>query len=97
MPFRFSLQHGFLIVTLSSGLIKSLPGLAQNPGSIATILAQNLPSASTFFISYITLQGIAGAAGNFIQCESLPAATNHLRRVADTLSCSLSTFSLRHQ
>lgn len=60
-------QHGFLIVTLASGLIKALPELANNPGSIATTLATKLPGASVFFLTYITLQGIAGSAGMFIQ------------------------------
>jgi hypothetical protein len=64
-------QHGFLIVTISSGLIKAVPELAQDPTSIPNVLAKNLPSASTFFLSYITLQGIAGSAGNFIQYVAL--------------------------
>jgi hypothetical protein len=44
-------QNGFLVVTLSSGIIASLPGLVNNPASVPTLLAQNLPKASTFFLT----------------------------------------------
>jgi hypothetical protein len=44
-------QNGFLVVTLSSGIIASLPGLVNNPTSVPTLLAQNLPKASTFFLT----------------------------------------------
>lgn len=44
-------QNGFLVVTFSSGIIASLPGLANNPTSVPTLLAQNLPKSSTFFLT----------------------------------------------
>ena len=44
-------QHSFLIVTLSSGIIAAIPQLVNNPTSIPTILAQNLPQASIFFLT----------------------------------------------
>ena len=60
-----------MIVTLSSGIIASLPDLLNNPTSIPSILASNLPKASTFFLTYIILQGLAGAAGGFLQIVKL--------------------------
>ena len=45
------LQNGFLVVTLSSGIIAALPGLVHNPSSVPTLLAQNLPKSSTFFLT----------------------------------------------
>jgi calcium permeable stress-gated cation channel len=42
-----------LIVTISSGIIAALPGLLNNPGQIPSLLAQNLPLASTFFLTYL--------------------------------------------
>ena len=62
--------HGFIITTLAAGIVPALQTLADNPSSIATTLATELPRASTFFLTYITLQGIAGSAGYFIQCQS---------------------------
>lgn len=44
-------QNSFLVVTLSSGLIAALPQLVNNPGSIPSLLAENLPKASTFFLT----------------------------------------------
>jgi hypothetical protein len=49
--FLISSQNGFLVVTLSSGIIASLPGLVNNPTSVPTLLAQNLPKSSTFFLT----------------------------------------------
>ncbi|CUA76445.1 putative protein RSN1 [Rhizoctonia solani] len=65
--FIFQVVHSFLIVTLSSGIIAALPQLASNPTSIPTILAQKLPEASTFFLTYAILQGLAGSAGGLLQ------------------------------
>jgi hypothetical protein len=50
--FLFQVIHGFLIVTLASGLVKAIPAIAQNPGSAVTLLATQLPAASTFFLTY---------------------------------------------
>ncbi|KAF9219491.1 DUF221-domain-containing protein [Gyrodon lividus] len=69
--FIFQVIHSFLIVTLSSGLIAALPALLQNPSSVATLLAQYLPQASTFFLTYIILQGLSGAAGGFLAVVQL--------------------------
>ncbi|KAG9096822.1 hypothetical protein FS749_007665 [Ceratobasidium sp. UAMH 11750] len=69
--FIFQVVHGFLIVANSSGIIAALPGLPNNPGSIATILAQKLPEASTFFLTYAILQDLAGNAGGLLQAVPL--------------------------
>ncbi|KAF8882504.1 hypothetical protein CPB84DRAFT_1838177 [Gymnopilus junonius] len=69
--FIFQVVHSFLIVTLSSGIVASLHQLLNNPTSIATTLAQNLPQASTFFLTYIVLQGLSGVAGGFLQIVPL--------------------------
>ena len=42
-----------------------------NPGSIPTLLAQNLPKASTFFLTYIVLQGLTGTASGSLQIVPL--------------------------
>lgn len=60
-----------MIITLSSGIIKALPDLVNNPTSIPGLLASNLPGASTFFITYAILQGLGGTAGGFLQIVPL--------------------------
>ncbi|KAK7677350.1 hypothetical protein QCA50_019680 [Cerrena zonata] len=69
--FLFQVLHSFLIVTLSSGIIAALPGLVNNPASIPTLLAQNLPKASNFFLTYVVLQGLSGTAAGFLQVVPL--------------------------
>lgn len=59
-------QNTFLIVTLASGLISSIAPLAQDPASIATILANQLPTASTFFITLVLTQ-FTGTVGTLLQ------------------------------
>ncbi len=44
-------QNGFLVVTFSSGIIASLPGLVNHPTGVPSLLAQNLPKSSTFFLT----------------------------------------------
>ncbi|KAF5381347.1 hypothetical protein D9615_008345 [Tricholomella constricta] len=69
--FIFQVIHSFLIVTLSSGIIKALPQLINDPTSVPTLLAQNMPLSSTFFLTYIVLQGLSVVAGGFLQIVPL--------------------------
>ncbi|KAH9026750.1 DUF221-domain-containing protein [Lactarius pseudohatsudake] len=69
--FLFQVINGFLVVSLSSGIIASLPDLVNNPSSVPTLLAHNLPKASTFFLTFIILQGLSGTAGGFLQAVPL--------------------------
>jgi len=64
------LQHTFFVVTLASGLISSIKPLAENPSSVATILAQQMPTASTFFVTLILTQ-FTGVAGTLLQAVTL--------------------------
>ncbi|GAA5869649.1 hypothetical protein JCM8547_005096 [Rhodosporidiobolus lusitaniae] len=69
--FIFQVIHGFLIVTLASGLVKAIPAIAKNPGSAVTLLATQLPAASTFFLTYFVTTSLAGAAGALLQIAKL--------------------------
>jgi len=64
------LQHTFFVVTLTNGLIYALKDLGENPASIATVLAQQMPLASTFFITLI-LTRFTGTVLTLIQPISL--------------------------
>ncbi|KAG5350310.1 hypothetical protein C0989_011642 [Termitomyces sp. Mn162] len=66
-----SFQHSFFVVTVSSGIIKALPGIINNPTSVPSLLAENLPGASTFFLTYIVLQGLSVVAAGFLQIVPL--------------------------
>ncbi|KDQ58423.1 hypothetical protein JAAARDRAFT_667498 [Jaapia argillacea MUCL 33604] len=69
--FMFQVIHSFLIVTLASGIIASLPNLVNHPTGIPSLLATHLPQASTFFLTYILLQGLSGTAAGFLQAVPL--------------------------
>ncbi|KAL0068238.1 phosphate metabolism protein 7 [Marasmius tenuissimus] len=69
--FIFQVLHGFLIVTLASGIINSLKDLSEDLTSIPRVLADKLPSSSTFFLTYVILQGLSGTAGGFLQIVPL--------------------------
>ncbi|KAH7910261.1 hypothetical protein BJ138DRAFT_1127011 [Hygrophoropsis aurantiaca] len=69
--FIFQVIHSFLIVTLASGVFAALPSIISNPTSVAGLLAQYLPLASTFFITYILLQGLSGVGGGFLAAVQL--------------------------
>ena len=62
--FMFLFIHGFIIVTLASGLVNSIPGIVENPSSAVTILATQLPSASIFFLTYFVRYAIASQKGD---------------------------------
>ncbi|KZP25055.1 DUF221-domain-containing protein [Athelia psychrophila] len=69
--FMFLVVHSFLIMSLSSGIIATLPQIIADPSSVPTLLAKNLPQASTFFLTYILLQGLTGTAGGFLMAVTL--------------------------
>ncbi|KAF8491661.1 hypothetical protein JB92DRAFT_3128292 [Gautieria morchelliformis] len=46
-------------------------GIIQNPAKALSMLALKLPASSTFFLTYIILQGISVTAGRFLNIVSL--------------------------
>ncbi|WVQ98507.1 hypothetical protein IAU59_005633 [Kwoniella sp. CBS 9459] len=68
--FIFLVIHTFLLVTLTSGLISAVKEFADNPGSIATTLASQMPTASTFFITLVLTQ-FTGTMGTLLQIVNL--------------------------
>ncbi|KAK6996370.1 kinase domain-containing protein [Favolaschia claudopus] len=69
--FMFQVVHSFLIITVSSGIVAAYPGLLRAPTSVPTLLAQRLPQASTFFLTFTVLRGLSGAANGLLQIGPL--------------------------
>ncbi|KAG8909434.1 hypothetical protein FRC01_006946, partial [Tulasnella sp. 417] len=67
----FLVIHGFLVITLSSGLTASIPKILSNPGSVIEDLSTRLPDASTFFLTYTVTAGLTGAASALLQLVGL--------------------------
>jgi hypothetical protein len=58
----FWIVHGFLIVTLASGILPFLSNIGDNVDSIPTLLADQLPGANIFFLVFILTATWAAAA-----------------------------------
>lgn len=58
-------------MTLASGLVAAIPQIAANPGSTVTLLATQLPAASTFFLTYFVTSSLAAAAGGLLRIVPL--------------------------
>ncbi|KAJ3732412.1 DUF221 family protein [Lentinula guzmanii] len=69
--YLFLLIHGFLIVTLSSGITKVLEEIIDNPTNTVQSLATQLPGASVFFLTYMITQGLTGAGSALAQLSPL--------------------------
>ncbi|KAL7627572.1 phosphate metabolism protein 7 [Parahypoxylon ruwenzoriense] len=65
--FAFQVIQVFLITTVTSSASAVGAQIVQDPTSVTSILAENLPKSSNFYISYFIVQGLGVAAGLFSQ------------------------------
>ncbi|KAK3687374.1 hypothetical protein B0T22DRAFT_510021 [Podospora appendiculata] len=65
--FIFQVVQVFLITTIASSASAVAKQIADNPGSVTTLLATNLPKSSNFYISYFIVQGLTIATGVLTQ------------------------------
>lgn len=56
--FLFQVIQVFLVTTLTSGAAASFTKIFDSPGDAPMLLAESLPTASNFYISYFILQGL---------------------------------------
>jgi hypothetical protein len=59
--FAFQVVQVFLITTFTSGATAVVSQTVSNPTQAVSILAENLPKTSNFYISYFILYGLANA------------------------------------
>ncbi|KAL7944215.1 hypothetical protein V8C42DRAFT_326178 [Trichoderma barbatum] len=69
--FAFQVIQVFLITTITSAASGALQSIIQNPLGIQSLLAQNLPKASNFYLSYILIQCLAMGGTQLLQIFSL--------------------------
>lgn len=60
--FAFQVIQVFLITTMSSAAPQIVEGIIKDPTSITAVLAENIPKASNFYLSYFVVQGLTIAA-----------------------------------
>ncbi|KAI0152345.1 DUF221-domain-containing protein [Hypoxylon sp. NC0597] len=61
--FAFQLIQVFLVATVTSSASSVVTQIMDDPQSATTILSENLPKASNFYISYFIVQGLGVASG----------------------------------
>ncbi len=69
--FAFQVVDVFIITTFASGAAAVVTQIIKKPSSATTLLAENLPKASNFYISYVIVQGLGIASGNLLNIGSL--------------------------
>ena len=72
--FWFQVVQVFLVTTMTSAASAAVPQLLNHPEGLTTLLAQNLPLAANFYISYFILQGLTFASGALLQIVGLVLA-----------------------
>jgi calcium permeable stress-gated cation channel len=65
--FAFQLIQVFLITTMTSAATAVAKQIADDPASVTSVLAENLPKASNFYISYFLVQGFTVATSVMTQ------------------------------
>lgn len=69
--FVFQVIQVFLVTTLASGATGSVSQILNTPSQAPKLLATGLPTASNFYISYIIVYGLSGAAGALLNIGGL--------------------------
>ncbi|KKK17081.1 hypothetical protein P175DRAFT_0532590 [Aspergillus ochraceoroseus IBT 24754] len=69
--FCFQVVQVFLVTTLTSAASAATAQIIKDPLSVKDLLAQNLPKASNFYISYFLLQGLSTSSLAVVQIVSV--------------------------
>ena len=64
--FAFQLIQVFLVTTFASGAASVATQIVEQPTTAPTLLAENLPKASNFYIDYLLLFGLSASAMQFL-------------------------------
>lgn len=70
----FNIIQNFLLLTIISGVsngINEIVDVLKQPAGLPGLLAEKVPNASTFFLSFVLLQGLTGCASGFLQIAPL--------------------------
>jgi calcium permeable stress-gated cation channel len=69
--FVFQVVQVFLVTSLSSGAAAVATKIANQPTTIPTLLAKNLPKASNFYLTYFILQGLGTSSKQILNYSDL--------------------------
>lgn len=77
--FSFLFVQVFVIVTLSSSLVYTVASVPSDGLEVLQRLSTNIPKASTFFFSYLSVDGLSTAAAALLQWDSLSSRLLYAR------------------
>lgn len=80
--YAFQVVQVFLVVTAASAASSTVVDIIDDPSSAMTLLAENLPKASNFYIAYFLLQGLSVPSGSLLQIVTL-ILSKFLGRILD--------------
>lgn len=69
--FAFQVIEVFIVTTMTSAATSSVTAIIRKPTSAMTLLSENLPKASNFYIAYFMLLGLTFPSGQLLQIVSL--------------------------
>lgn len=69
--FAFQAVNSFLVVTIASSASGVVVEIIKNPTSSLSLLAENLPKAANFYISYLCLYGLTFSSALLLQLVAL--------------------------
>ena len=69
--FAFQVVQVFLITTLTSAASSALGKILSNPIGVKDLLAENIPKASNFYLSYILVQCLMSGGLRIVQVFSI--------------------------
>ncbi|PGG96886.1 hypothetical protein AJ79_09410 [Helicocarpus griseus UAMH5409] len=69
--FGFQVVQVFLVTTITSAASSAVVEVIKKPQNAASMLAENIPKASNFYIAYFILQGLTFSAGALLQISGL--------------------------
>ena len=69
--FAFQVIQVFLVATLGSSAAAVVKSVKDNPAGAPSLLANNIPTASTFYLSYFLLQGLGIVANALLAVVGL--------------------------
>ena len=76
--FIFQLVNAFLIYLVSGSVLSSINGIIEQPSSVVSVLAQSVPSVSSFFINFVMLQAMSGFSFELLRLVPLLLSTYSL-------------------
>lgn len=81
--YAFQVIQTFIVTTATSSASSTVTAIIREPGSAMTLLANNLPKASNFYITYFLLQGLTVPTGQLLQVVNL-ILSKFLGKILDT-------------